>query len=117
MKLSNDTLMGATSGTLLGLGLSVFREQLIHFPMFVILDTPGIWAFYFSNNLLIAGVVTTIYFGAVFFLAAWLLVSRRLRLLLVGLLCLVSLHILLIWRLDVLLAPYAGQIPQFLLSR
>ena len=41
--------------------MSVFREQIASVPLLVLLDAIGLWAFYISGNLLLAGFISAIY--------------------------------------------------------
>jgi len=98
-------MLGMTTGIV----MSVFREQIVSLPLVGFLDAIGLWAFYLSSNLLVAGLASTIYMGGVFYLVTMLLVRGRFSVMwgLIGGLALV--HVVLIWRLDVLLAPSIGE--------
>lgn len=117
MKYDSRVLIGFILGVLLGLTLSTCRDQLAHFPVVVVSDAVGLWAYYLSNSLLLAGVITTLYFAVIFSVAAWFLVSHRNKLALGSILALCLVHVLLIWRLDSLLGGSIGQIPQLLFSK
>ena len=105
----NQIVVGAMLGATVGVVVSVFREQIAHIPPLVLLDALGLWVFYISRNLLLAGFTSAIYMGLVGYLLSMFLVRGRFSMVWGLLGGLVSLHVILIWRLDVLLAPSIGE--------
>ena len=113
----NRVVLGVILGGVVGFVLSVFRERIAQVPALLLLDAVGIWTFYLSNNLVLSGFASTIYAGLVCYLITMLVVRGRFRMVWGVIGGVILLHVVLIWRLDILHAPSIGEGLRFLFAR